>query len=834
MEFLNDDFSDDSESECEFVTVRNKQEDQFVHLTETFDQHKLNHILENQYLFKKHMRPNCFENNYNPFTILNKYLMKSRNGVVKTEYKQNNGFGRFYAVKSISMQSMPREIRHTLAKDLYADIDVVNAHPVILMHLCKNKDMSPKILNKYIKNREKMLERLKVDRETGKTLILSMINGGKSAYESLVYKPKFLIEFKKEIEIIHKMFSMDDAFEKHKDERECQGYTKNHRASYLNTLLCDFENRILQCMYEFLGNPEDAVMCFDGIMIRKDGLEAHDLKACEKHINDTLGIKLELKEKPMTDGFDINDGLLEIPKYEEPQTALYTDFESFVNKEIYVDILDEWCNNSIVLINNGGNHFLLTKNKRVDSMTKETSIYYKQVSERTLMNNLRVNVKVINDKFDYKFLNENCDKKIKGRVRPEDRIKMKKYVYEFIGSNVPNRGDGYLENAIMTRTMVSRNNVEFYPYLKRKGEPKLYDCFNIFTGFPLENVPLTLNDKFENSLLYKHLGDEMMNGDVGEFNHFLDHIADMIQMPHLIRGPSHLFYTSPGMGKGMMAIFMGRLLGQDHVITFADVSTYFGNFNSEQANKILKIFEEVSEKGDAFHKHDRLKGDQTKTHDRIEPKGIDAYNIRHCARYWYYTNHESALFIENNDRRHTMHRSNNRMANKTEYFNKLWGLVHDDGFCRMVFEYFAKKKYTEKSVLTAYETKYKREQKLTNLPNGIKFLIDLIENNFEGAVRQDDKITAKSLSLCFREWCTENGTKYNLNALKSQIKRLGIEDGKNGRVQGTISKCYVINVDNMRKNFREFLKDEHFDFDIVPIDLVIQDQGTNSDEESCF
>ena len=120
-----------------------------------------------------------------------------------------------------------------------------------------------------------------------------------------------------------------------------------------------------------------------------------------------------------------------------------------------------------------------------------------------------------------------------------------------------------------------------------------------------------------------------------------------------------------------MAIFMGRLLGQDHVITFADVSTYFGNFNSEQANKILKIFEEVSEKGDAFHKHDRLKGDQTKTHDRIEPKGIDAYNIRHCAQYWYYTNHESALFIENNDRRHTMHRSNSRMANKIDYFNKL-------------------------------------------------------------------------------------------------------------------------------------------------------------------
>jgi len=110
------------------------------------------------------------------------------------------------------------------------------------------------------------------------------------------------------------------------------------------------------------------------------------------------------------------------------------------------------------------------------------------------------------------------------------------------------------------------------------------------------------------------------------------------------------------------------------------------------------------------------------------------------------------------------------------------------------------------------------------LPNGIKFLIDLIENNVEGAVRQDDKITAKSLSLCFREWCTESGTKYNLNALKSQIKRLGIEDAANGRIQGKVCKSYVINVDDMRKNFREFLKDEHFDFDIMEISV-------DSDEE---
>ena len=96
----------------------------------------------------------------------------------------------------------------------------------------------------------------------------------------------------------------------------------------------------------------------------------------------------------MTEGF----GICDVPEYEEPQTAfnLYADFESFVNKEMYVDNVSyiymdgqqlvcvdkQWC----------WNHFLLTRTKgHIDSiyMTKETSICYKQVSEQTLMNNLR-------------------------------------------------------------------------------------------------------------------------------------------------------------------------------------------------------------------------------------------------------------------------------------------------------------------------------------------------------------------------------------------------------------------------------------------------------------
>ena len=813
MEFVPENNSEtDSDDETTEIPTPVVLEDKYMELSERFDQHKLNHILQNQDEFKKQMRPSCFENDYNPFTILNKYLMKSQNGTLKTKYKQNNGRGRFHAIKSLSLQSMPREIRHTLAREFYIDIDIVNAHPNILLHLCKQKNMYPKILKKYCKSRDKMLEKFKVELDVAKTVILSMINGGKNAYDSLAYKPAFLKEFKKEMNTLHKMFSTEDAFDAHVEKREGNGITNNHKASYMNTLLCDFENKILQTMYEYFKKPTDAVLCFDGIMLPRG---EYDLKGCEKYIYEMIGIKIDLKEKPMTEGFEID----EVPSYEEPKTSLYTDFESFVNKEIYVNTLDEWCQNSIVLINNGGNHFFLTKNQRVDSMTNEVSIYYKQVSEKTIMSNLKAKCLVLNDSYDYEFSQNyyNLPVKHRPRLTENDRLKLDPYLYTIIGPKI-GESAGYLNEAIFSRTLPSKNNVEFYPYLRKLGEPKLHDCFNIFTGFPLEDVPLTMTDKFEQSLFYKHIGDELMNGDLGEMDHFMDHIADIIQMPHLVRGPSHLFYSAPGLGKGLLAVFMARLLGKDHVITFSDVSTYFSNFNSEQANKLLKIFEEVSEKGDAFHKHDRLKGDTTKTHDRIEPKGIDAYSIRHCSRYWFYSNNANALYVENNDRRYTMHRANNRMANNTEYFNKLWPLIKNESFCRMAFEYFSERKYTEKSVLTAYDTKYKNEQKINNIPNGIKFIIDLIESDFENVVRDEDKISARVLAQAFKDWSAENGCKYNANAFKSQIAKIGLDSPTTLRMFGKNTKCYTINVDNMRVVFREFLKMPTFDFNIIVAD----------------
>ena len=156
LNFIPDEVTDSDVEEIEVPKGRPKKLiDSFMNLEETFDQHKLNHIIENEEKYTQLMRAKCFGEDYNPFVIAKKYLNKSHNGKLNVCYKQNDSLGRFYAVGALSMQGLPREIRHTIGTE-YTDIDMKNAHPVILLHLCGLRNILTPNLKRYVKKRDEM------------------------------------------------------------------------------------------------------------------------------------------------------------------------------------------------------------------------------------------------------------------------------------------------------------------------------------------------------------------------------------------------------------------------------------------------------------------------------------------------------------------------------------------------------------------------------------------------------------------------------------------------------------------------------------------------------
>ncbi len=297
---------------------------QYLRLTETVDVDKLSYIVDNFSKFKSQLRWRERYDIINPAVIISKYLKKSKRGRVAVSYKQNGGRGRFCAMGSLSLQTIPREIRHTIARDFYLDLDMVNAHPVILQWLCRSNGFVCEYLSEYISDRETLLKQVIIDgkvadRDKAKQIYLALTNGGEKDFKAISEPSKHLVGYKDEMVRLHGLFAKQDpkAFDKVRKKRIKGGKDYNHEASYMNTLLCDAENDLLMEIWVYMDKPDDAVLCFDGIMLRKRDYLDHDVpydvEGCMLALKDRFGIDMKLKIKTMDEHLDLSD--CDIEKY---------------------------------------------------------------------------------------------------------------------------------------------------------------------------------------------------------------------------------------------------------------------------------------------------------------------------------------------------------------------------------------------------------------------------------------------------------------------------------------------------------------------------------------
>lgn len=133
--------------------------------------------------------------------ILRKYSKKVKKGIAPILYRQNNKRGRYFGA---GLQGLPRAVRHTIAGEFYHDIDIKNAHPVLLAHYCKAKGLEHANLTKYIEKRGDYFSLLHkergMDRDAAKKVFLKIINGG--LRDNVKSYPGDVIDFYNELLII--------------------------------------------------------------------------------------------------------------------------------------------------------------------------------------------------------------------------------------------------------------------------------------------------------------------------------------------------------------------------------------------------------------------------------------------------------------------------------------------------------------------------------------------------------------------------------------------------------------------------------------------------------
>ena len=148
---------------CEFNHLYN---DRYIILYEICDKEKLEYILEN----------NNFNEEVNNLAR-NYYDSLDNDGFKRIIYRQTCDKNRYYGDSSC-LTYLKKEVRNSIMPKNIKDIDMINCHPVILNHLCKENNVDCNILQNYIENRELILSSFGEDRKIVKELFLNILNGG--------------------------------------------------------------------------------------------------------------------------------------------------------------------------------------------------------------------------------------------------------------------------------------------------------------------------------------------------------------------------------------------------------------------------------------------------------------------------------------------------------------------------------------------------------------------------------------------------------------------------------------------------------------------------------
>ena len=285
---------------------------------------KLRHLIENHqkyHLGKSYVNGELIDGEAQ-LTIMKKYLsaLEHGKGQLGMNYRQHDGVGRRWSTSS-GLAQMSRIVRHTITKGILRDIDCKNAHPVLLEHYCKTKNIPCMMLSEYNENRDMWLQRICADREwerdDAKKFLLAPINKEKNSIDWLAWENK---QLKKDLhsymmemnEISRRVSELNPDL--YKQAAKKKDY--NIGGSCVNRLLCDMENRMLQCLIDVVdeNGGEVNALVYDGLMA--SGIKDMD-ELCmkmERRVKETMGVSVQIVEKIMDEGVELDS--LDEPVFE--------------------------------------------------------------------------------------------------------------------------------------------------------------------------------------------------------------------------------------------------------------------------------------------------------------------------------------------------------------------------------------------------------------------------------------------------------------------------------------------------------------------------------------
>jgi hypothetical protein len=169
------------------------------------------------------------------------------------------------------------------------------------------------------------------------------------------------------------------------------------------------------------------------------------------------------------------------------------------------------------------------------------------------------------------------------------------------------------------------------------------NCLNVWSGFRVESVPGDVRPFF--ALLNRLVPDPEAYGFVCSW------LAHLLQHPHIKMNVALVIWSrEQGVGKNLLFECIAKIIGERHA-TKIEQAELASQFNGWMRNKILVIGDEVI--GEDRRQHaDKLKGLITGTTIQINEKHQPVSEIENLANFIFLSNHPTAMFVGQDDRRY--------------------------------------------------------------------------------------------------------------------------------------------------------------------------------------
>lgn len=763
---------------------------------EQIDKSKLNKLMDSD-LLRKDFRYESIGKIYDSEKdLLIKYMKNmDKNGVVKVKYSKSMPYGRSNADHHLGLQMIRREIRQTICKDYYIDIDIDNCHPQILIQICKLNNIKLEYIEHYVNNRDIILEDIckeyNIKRDDAKILVLRLMFSGSFEYwkndqldilenkykedkkdiedmikleelENIYNKNREIIENYKELEILKNISkdiisisktiyntNEDIIKEKIKKNKKEKKDTKIKQSSVLSSYLQEIESRLLETIYEYLLYKNiiidnDCVLCADGLMIKKDRYYQGLLLELQQLIKYKYDLNLTLSQKIFKDYYkdeDIEKSILD-KKNKENKNEIN-------NPESYENIKKEFEETHFKILNPSG--FCIIDKDDIYGIGYDIRF----LDQKTLKNNY-------NNKY---YLNLENNKKEKFIQKWLDDENIKTY-----------------KNLTFLPKIENENNITYNPKIS----------FNTFINYRIENIEKDIsynNIKFEDTLIYKHL--DILSGNKKEnLDYLLKFLSKKIKHPlNTYKRTALIIKSDQGVGKDTLKILIDNIIGYKYTIA-AKADKFFKDFNSCLNEKIFCFVNELSISQSIEYK-EIMKDLITCERLNIENKGKDLReNIRATSCFIFFTNNDNPINIDTTERRYAIFESNNKYAKNQEYFNNLYKEIYNDQYVKIFYDYLMSLDVKDFDFETNIpNTEIYKDCISNNIPIVAKFLEDLIIKN----IRINKTLKIDNIFELFCQYIKDNKFKFELN-----ITNFGLQLKKyldNGITKKRISSGFIYIID---------------------------------------